>query len=168
MKIKLRLKHVVGRKRFQKMGIFSRDKIMTECCSSKCEDKQNIAKQNCPVCGHKCLSVTEKTMLHHINKPWMYTLADQQYYYCSTENCDAIYFAENAEIITKSEIRTRIGIKEQSGDALICFCFGINKEEAISGKNVKEFVIQQTKASMCSCDTANPSGRCCLKDFPKF
>jgi hypothetical protein len=28
-------------------------------------------------------------------------------------------------------------------------------------------VMAQTKAGLCSCDTSNPSGRCCLKDFPK-
>lgn len=141
---------------------------MTECCSSKCEDKSKIARLDCPGCGQKCLSVSAKTILHHIKKPWMHMLTEQQYYYCGAPVCDVVYFAKSTDVITKSDIRTRIGVKEKSYDALICFCFGVNKKEAASNANAKDFVIRQTKASMCSCDTANPSGRCCLKDFPKY
>lgn len=140
---------------------------MTECCSSQCEDKPKNAKLDCPACGQKCLNVPIKTMLHHIKKPWIHMPAEQKYYYCSKPSCDVVYFAERSTAITKSDIRTRIGVKEQSDDALICFCFGVSKKEATLNANVKDFVIQQTKASMCSCETTNPSGRCCLKDFPK-
>jgi hypothetical protein len=28
-------------------------------------------------------------------------------------------------------------------------------------------VIEQTRLHNCACDVRNPSGRCCLKDFPK-
>jgi hypothetical protein len=106
-------------------------------------------------------------MLHHIKQPWSHKLSDQQYY-CGNPSCDVVYLSEDTTIIKKSGIRTSIGVKEQSGDALICFCFGVSKAEAASNEDVKNFVIKQTKESMCSCDTANPSGRCCLKDFPKF
>ena len=123
---------------------------MAECCSSQCEDKPKTGKLDCPACGQKCLNVRVKTMLHHIKKPWMHMLTDQQYYYCGAPSCDVVYFSESTKIITKSDIRTRIGVKEQSDDALICFCFGVSKKEATSNTNVKDFVIQQTKASMWS------------------
>jgi len=35
-----------------------------------------------------------------------------------------------------------------------------------SDKRLKDFVVEQTKADVCACDIRNPSGRCCLKDFP--
>ena len=28
-------------------------------------------------------------------------------------------------------------------------------------------IVEQTKNARCSCETSNPSGRCCLKVFPK-
>jgi len=139
--------------------------IMSECCSSPIQDKPKSAKLECPVCNKKNLSVQLKTILHHIKKPWTHTLNDEAYYYCSNPNCNIVYFTESAIVINKSDIRSSIGIKEQSADALICFCFGISKEQAESSKIAKDFVIKQTKNSLCSCNTANPSGRCCLKDF---
>jgi len=107
-------------------------------------------------------------MLHHIKQPWIFHLGEQPYFYCDNPKCDVVYFAADARTINKSAIRTRIGIKEYSDDALVCFCFGISKVDAVANKEVKEFVIKQTRATMCSCETTNPSGRCCLKDFPKF
>ena len=75
---------------------------------------------------------------------------------------------QKGEVLHKADIRTRIGIKEQDDKALICFCFGVSKAVAATNKSVKDFVVKQTKQSSCACETSNPSGRCCLKDFPKF
>jgi len=134
-------------------------------CSTKSEHKPKHNKLHCPVCGQVSLTVPVKTILHHIKQPWLHRLTDQTYYYCSTPDCEVVYFAQDRMMIHKSEIRRLIGIKEQNKDALICFCFGVSRTQAASDISIKEFVIQQTKRAMCSCDTANPSGRCCLKDF---
>ncbi len=147
---------------------------MSDCCNStsdsdfNSETRSKTAKRSCPQCQHTCLSVTVKTMLQHIKQVWMFEFSDQQYFYCRDLACDVVYFDEDDRTINKSNIRTLIGIKEASDEALVCFCFGVNKAEAATNKNAKEFVIKQTKASVCSCATANPSGRCCLKDFPKW
>ena len=141
---------------------------MTDCCTSQCQDKSKTSRPDCPVCGQKCLTVSVKTIWHHLRQPWLHKLTGQQYYFCKTPSCHVVYFSEGSTIINQSDIRTAIGIKQQSDDALICFCFGVSRAEAVTNRHAKEFVRQQTKASMCSCDTANPSGRCCLKDFPKF
>ncbi len=140
---------------------------MGECCSLEGEIKPSNTKRECPICGDKSLSVPLKTILHHINRAWDFKFKDQRFYYCRNAKCDVVYFSTADFIIVKSDIRTAIGIKEQSDDALICFCFGVSKIDAATDKNAKDFVIRQTKTSMCSCQTANPSGRCCLKDFPK-
>jgi len=69
--------------------------------------------------------------------------------------------------LPKSMLRTRVVAKEQDGDALLCHCFGVTKADFEREPSARDFVVEQTKAGRCSCQTSNPSGRCCLKDFPK-
>ena len=83
-------------------------------------------------------------------------------------HCDVVYFSDKDETIHKADMRTRIGVKETDEDSLICFCFGVSRAVAASNKKARDFVVELTKASSCSCELTNPSGQCCLKDFPKF
>jgi len=138
---------------------------MIECCEPQCQEKSRPTRCDCPSCGTGCAAVAIKTILHHLKQPWVHTFSEEKYYFCSTPGCDVVYFSEDGDVISKSGIRTSIGIKEKTDDALICFCFGVSKLETESIINIKRFVIEQTKKSMCSCETANPSGKCCLKDF---
>lgn len=137
---------------------------MSECCTTACESETTKGKPVCPVCAHKGTKVGLKTMLQHIKQPWSYVFDDTQYYFCSHMDCDVIYFSER-NIFRKVDVRTTIGIKEESDDTMICFCFGVSKADIKMDKSIKDFVITQTKQAMCACETANPSGRCCLKDF---
>lgn len=142
--------------------------MMSDCCASSCEGKPKTQKCECPTCHQVALDVSKRTMLQHIKDVWRYEFSDNQYFFCRTEGCDVVYFSKNDETINKADIRTRIGIKEQDDNALICYCFGVNKAVAATDKRAKDFVVEQTKESTCTCETTNPSGRCCLKDFPKF
>jgi len=141
---------------------------MPDCCSSENEENISVTKHECPTCRQKSLAVSKRTILHHVRQSWFQKLSGQQYFYCRSSECDIVYFSMDSQVITKSDVRTEIGIKEESKSALICYCFGVNKAEAMVNKDAKDFVVKMTKESMCSCDTANPSGRCCLRDFPKF
>ncbi len=91
----------------------------------------------------------------------------KRYYFCGEPSCDVAYFGDDNSVILKSQLRTRIGVKEQSGDCLLCYCFGVSKSDFARDPAARDFVVKQTKAGLCSCDTSNPSGRCCLKDFQK-
>lgn len=144
------------------------------CCNSKktCEqtntDTKLIPKKlNCPVNGKPYMQVEPKTISHHLKKTWEWHSAKQGYYFCSDPECDVVYFAEDGSVIKTSELRTTVGVKELKPESLICYCYGVTLNDAQSDKTIKEFVIQKTKMDECSCDTRNPSGRCCLKDFPK-
>jgi len=107
-------------------------------------------------------------MLQHIKDVWRYNFSSEQYYFCRSKDCDVVYFTGGGEKLNKTDIRTSIGIKEEDDCALICYCFGVSKAAAATDKLAREFVVKQTKESTCACETANPSGRCCLKDFPKI
>lgn len=138
---------------------------MSHCCSHDKAENSFPRKQACPVNQQDYIYVPVKTILHHIKDSWKTALPQQGYYFCNDPDCEVIYFGEDGTQIKKSELRTKVFVKDKEG-ALICHCFGISMQDASSNPAIKDFVIQQTKQGNCSCETSNPSGRCCLKDFP--
>ena len=147
-------------------------KFMSDCCSSSCNTSTPVKKQNCPECNNSASIVSRSTIIKHIKKPWLWNKnntnkATPGYYFCNTPDCEVVYFDKNYTIIYQSELRTQVGIKDQSGDSLICYCFGVTTNQAIKNPDIKEYVTRQTKEKICACDSFNPSGKCCLKDFPK-
>ena len=141
------------------------------CCNHTACDQTNTnpapKKLNCPSNGKLCPSVEPKTISHHLKQPWNWQATEQGYYFCSDPECDVVYFAEDGSVITTSELRTTVGIKAMKPNSIICYCYGVTLEDAQSDAAIKAFVVQKTKAGECACDSRNPSGRCCLKDFPK-
>ena len=139
---------------------------MSSCCHSKCASKSPPRTHMCPVNKREYKSVTIKTIIHHIYSPWEWIEKEQGYYFCDDPNCDVVYFGEDNSVITKSGLRTVVGIKDHNPEALTCYCFGVSNSEAQKHPVIRDFIAGKTKAGVCSCDTSNPSGRCCLKDFP--
>ena len=139
------------------------------CCSTSSSDQINSSprKLNCPVNGKAYLSVSPTTISHHLKKSWNWKATQQGYYFCSDTECEVVYFAEDGSVINTSELRTSVGVKEMKPDSLLCYCYGVTLNDAKSDANIKAFVVQKTKADECACNSRNPSGRCCLKDFPK-
>ena len=140
---------------------------MAECCTPKPQDKPAPKRHACPVNGNQYLDLPYGTVLQHIKEPWRHELKQQSYYFCDDPDCDVVYFGLDNSTISKTSLRTTVGIKEKGENALICYCFGVSKAQARTCQDAKAFVIAQTKSATCTCVTSNPSGRCCLKDFPK-
>lgn len=139
---------------------------MSDCCSKTCSGGVSHNRHICPVNGKQYKEVTIKTVLHHIKQPWDGQDRSRNYYFCDDPECDVVYFGNDNTIIGKSAIRTAVGVKEKSGHALVCYCFGITVNEAVLHPEARAFVIEKTKEQVCECEARNPSGRCCLKDFP--
>ena len=139
---------------------------MNDCCSSDKPINKFPRKQTCPSNKQDYTFVPIKTVLHHINYPWEINLKNQGYYFCNDPKCDIVYFGEDNSVIKKYELRTKVAAKGKDDSALACYCFGVSIAEAKNNSKTKDFVIQQTKLGNCSCETSNPSGRCCLNDFP--
>ena len=137
---------------------------MTEYCGNECKP---LKKHRCPVNGKEYSSVGVKTILHHLIAPWKKELSSKSYYYCTDKDCDVVYFGQDDSVISKYELRTKVGIKENGPDRTVCYCFGVSYLAAEESAVAVNFVKEKTKNSLCSCETSNPSGRCCLKDFPK-
>ena len=140
---------------------------MTKCCESKTSSCIPPKMARCPVNGKEYSSVGVKTILHHLAEPWRNHLKNQSYYYCTDANCDVVYFGKDESVISKFALRTKVGLKDNSPERSVCYCFGVSYIAAENDEAAKEFVTEMTRQSLCSCETSNPSGRCCLKDFPK-
>lgn len=140
---------------------------MSSCCSSSGCNSKHPKKYRCPVNSREYAEVSVRTIAHHIKESWGWVPTAKCYYFCDDPECDVVYFGDDDSVILKSQLRTRVGVKEQTGDDLLCYCFGVSKADFERNPATKDFVMAQTKAGVCSCDSSNPSGRCCLKDFPK-
>jgi len=140
---------------------------MKDCCVSSISDRETPKRLRCPVNGKEYSSVSNKTILHHLSEPWNYPLMEQGYYFCTDADCEVVYFGQDNSTISKSMLRTTIGAKEKTSERVVCYCFGISYATAENNSVIVDFVKEKTKQSLCACETSNPSGRCCLKDFPR-
>lgn len=127
----------------------------------------SLNKQPCPFCGTECAGVSARTITHHIKNSWQWQDKGQRYYFCDDFDCEVVYFGEDGSAILASQMRTPEDVKDASGDALLCYCFGVTRADALNDPGIRDFVLTQTKLGLCACETRNPSGRCCLKDFPR-
>jgi Zinc binding domain len=140
---------------------------MAECCSSFECKAEPPKKHRCPANGVEYTEVSARTISHHIKHSWNWSGKGRRYYFCDDPECDVVYFGDDDSVIPKSQLRTHLGVKDSTDDALVCYCFGVTKSDARSDPGIRNFVVAQTKLGLCSCDTRNPSGRCCLIDFPR-
>ncbi len=146
---------------------------MSECCGGQNgketgEDKKSYPRKfTCPENEQQYIEVEKKTILLHIKSPWGNPLQEDKYYFCDDADCDVVYFGIEGSVINKSQLRTVVGKKEKDENALVCYCFGVSKVLAAQNTEIKTYITQQTKEKNCACEVRNPSGRCCLKDFPK-
>ena len=143
---------------------------MSNCCDTDSNNKSSPRRFTCPENKNEYIEIPIRTVLQQINSPWESSwqsrLTNQTYYFCDDPECGVVYFGLDGSVINKSELRSKVGVKEKSDDAQICYCFGVTKAEALQNPEIKRFVTQRTKEKQCACEIRNPSGRCCLKDFP--
>ena len=137
------------------------------CCSSSDCNIIPLDKHICPTNGKSYKTIPVRAVTHHVKRPWDLDSKGKTFYFCDDPDCDVVYFTNENSVITKSELRTDIGIKSASPESMLCYCYGVTRADFVENPSVKDFVIEQTKLGFCSCDTSNPSGKCCLKDFPK-
>lgn len=140
---------------------------MSGCCTHPGCDTKPARRLRCPLSGGKGSEVPARTIVHHVKAAWAWVPSSDRYFFCDDPGCEVVYFGADGSTLLKSELRTCVGVKDQLGDAPLCYCFGVSKLDFDRDPAIKDFVIAQTRAGRCSCDTSNPSGRCCLKDFPK-
>ena len=143
---------------------------MTNCDSTNNNKTTAPRKATCPINGLSYSRVKVKTILHQVKKPWRLNLLDQYYFFCDDPNCDVVYFGQDKSTLVRNDLRISVGQKSQDQDKTICYCFDVQFSDLDSEKaqeKSKAFVVEQTKNSTCDCEIRNPSGKCCLKNFPQ-
>lgn len=140
---------------------------MSDCCSSPGVADATPRKYRCPANGKEYGQVAADTIKHHLHQPWRWTAQAQGYYFCDDPDCEVVYFGQDDSVIEKSALRTEVGVKTRSAEALICYCYGVSYAQAAALPAAKAFIIAETRRKACACDTRNPSGTCCLASFPK-
>ena len=134
---------------------------MTDCCTSK-EEKR---RHRCPVNGRKYPGVASRTLKQHCCSPWRDDYDTDTWYFCADPECPVVYFSVEGRTVTQEGLRTPVGIKQRTGEAPICYCFGISYAQAQADPGLRRFVIEETRKGHCACEVRNPSGRCCLSEF---
>jgi hypothetical protein len=139
---------------------------MSDCCStSNCET--NPRKLPCPACSAAGAEIAARTLRLHIRVPWLWSASAGRYFFCEQPDCAVVYFGDDGSLIRKADLRARVGVKEADRDAPLCYCYGVSRADVEREPALRDFVVAATRDGQCACDTRNPSGRCCLKDFPK-
>lgn len=140
---------------------------MADCCSPSDGKTSPPARRRCPANGREYAEVPARTVAHHVRQAWRRDDRGRRYFFCDDPACEVVYFADDDSVILQSQLRTAVGAKQTAADALVCYCFGITRADALNDPGARDFVLAQTKLGRCACDTRNPSGRCCLKNFPR-
>ncbi len=134
--------------------------------SSCCHSSTKKVHDTCPECEKECFPVSRQTMLHQLQFPNNQSLPEGDYLFCANQHCTVGYFSISA-VIPKSQLRAF----QSDRKPMLCHCFDISgpvyRAALADGtaKAIKAFVVEQTKAALCACESRNPSGRCCLADF---
>lgn len=127
---------------------------------------------NCPLNGDTYEWVPRKTLMHQLKSAWLKDLPKQGYYFCNSPDCDVVYFGEDGRLFPRHALRLDVGQKSRANERTLCYCFDVNFADAVDkkldahGRTAREYVIEQTRDGTCDCVVRNPSGKCCLKDFP--
>lgn len=140
---------------------------MSDCCNSN-TSLPPVAV--CPVNGQQYSAVSLRTVLHQIRQPWQQRLTAQRYYFCDDPDCEVVYFGNDQHVILRHQLRQIVGQKSTAPDKPICYCFDIRLTDILTqphAAGLKSYVTAHTGNAVCDCEIRNPSGKCCLRDFPR-
>ena len=146
---------------------------MSDCCSTSAPGASATAqtvkpKLNCPRCGQAGQFVPTQTLKHQVKPEHLETVEAGAFNFCRTATCEAVYFNGSGIVLTKADVRQRIGLKEKEDPVPICYCFGFTEAMAVEeiramGKcTIPQHIIAEVKAGNCACEIRNPQGSCCL------
>ncbi len=146
---------------------------MNDCCKNKGVPEFK-KKELCPRCNEAQNITSYQTVLHHLAQPYSHALSeDNGYYFCKNNQCDVVYFDTKGTLFELGDVRGKIGEKDHSPKRQICYCFDVTFDQVEAEieehgfSSIKEFVKSQTKLKNCACEIRNPTGKCCLINFPK-
>ena len=141
---------------------------MQECC----DYPHKRPGVGCPKNGKVCKPVPRITVEALIRPERKRSLSSIRYFFCDSPDCDIVYVpACKEQVITKNQLRVRVGIKEKEDPIPLCYCFDFDRKaiwDDIRFKgttDIPKMITQRIKAGECRCAITNPRGSCCLGDI---
>lgn len=122
----------------------------------------------CPRCGQSGQPVPPRTIKHQVRPEFLTAVEDGPFSFCRSAPCDAVYFNGRGLVLTKADVRQRLGLKETEDPVPICYCFGftermVMEELRTTGDcTIPQRIAAEVKAGNCACEIRNPQGSCCL------
>lgn len=150
-------------------------------------------RMHCPSCNHEAKRVSPVTIRAMLKSERIKEIASGQndccnsaesgghsladdtgWRFCDSARCEVVYFSEHGSTtFSKEDLTVAVGVKEDSGDRPLCYCFGHSVSSIKSELRTKDHsnVLGDIRAKMkdpgCRCETENPSGSCCLGSVRK-
>lgn len=125
----------------------------------------------CAVCGQQGWKVFQWTLGNHVNPEHWGLVYEEGFYFDRVPDCPVVYFNNAKSVyLVKQEVRTKVGIKSQPGDAPVpvCYCKNVTEEQILheivergscaSVDQIREYTRANTGKL---CHVTNPGGKCC-------
>jgi Zinc binding domain len=149
---------------------------MSDCCSTTgaiasadaFTVKAEPARFVCPRCGQPGRVVSTQTLKHQVKPEHLETVETGVFHFCRTPACEVVYFNGNGVVLSKADMRQRIGLKETQDPVPVCYCFGFTEKmifdelRATGQCTIPKRIAAEIKAGHCACEVRNPQGGCCL------
>jgi len=90
------------------------------------------------------------------------------HYFCSSKDCNVVYYDTDEKTYLKSEIKVSVYQKDNATVVPVCYCFGWTKEKIKQyvengiNPNPVEHIRENINENRCGCEVNNPQGSCCL------
>lgn len=149
---------------------------MPDCCSTIVQhDSENSGSEWCPSCNGKGKQVKIITLKSMLNPSVLDSLNSSLiHYFCSTKNCEIVYFNTDQRVYYTSDIKVSVHQKDHSSNVPVCYCFGWTKEKIKKYFEKKltpdpiDHIRENIKKDRCGCEINNPQGSCCLANVTRY
>lgn len=125
---------------------------------------------HCPACGMKGRAVNPITINALVTEQARAKLRSSEgFRFCAEPSCNVAYFHhDSGERFLRSDVRVRIGQKENGSPRVVCYCFDHTTEEiqaevlATGTSAIADAIGDKCKQGLDRCEETNPQGTCCL------
>ncbi|HEX5104750.1 MAG TPA: hypothetical protein VFV87_13105 [Pirellulaceae bacterium] len=123
----------------------------------------------CPRCGAIGIEVPRVTVEAHVSAEDRRGLASAAFF-CPTPSCDVAYFDAMEATVAASALLNPVSPKVPA--APLCGCFGLTLADVEADvdegtpRRIRE-LLAKSKSPQARCETASPTGRCCLPEVQR-
>lgn len=127
----------------------------------------------CPETGRPTKVIDVFTVQHHALPALVGRVRDEAYGFCDDPACDVVYVGSGGHLLRKSDLRTRVGLKEAEPPIPVCYCWSFTTTDveedvrAHGDSTIIPYITERVKQDLCACHINNPAGRCCLGEVTK-